>query len=52
MLAENPLPPENPSATEPVLEDDRCEICGSPMEEIHCKLRCPNCRRMRDCSDP
>ncbi|WP_376793209.1 hypothetical protein [Thermoflexus sp.] len=34
------------------LEDRQCEVCGFPMEEIHCKLRCPNCGRMRDCSDP
>jgi len=52
MFAETPLLPENSSATDLFLEDCRCEICGFPMEEIHCKLRCPNCGRMRDCSDP
>jgi hypothetical protein len=43
---------EDPEGIPSSLKDDRCEICGSPMVEIHCKLRCPNCGRMRDCSDP
>ncbi len=49
------LPPEGleePWGTPDPLEDRRCEICGFPMAEIHCKLRCPNCGRVRDCSDP
>lgn len=28
-----------------------CEICGTPLDERHCKARCPNCGRMMDCSD-
>src|SRR5215207_5461165 len=35
---------------EPSGED--CEICGSEMYGLHCKLVCPNCGFRRDCSDP
>lgn len=35
---------------EPSGED--CEICGSEMYGLHCKLVCPNCGYRRDCSDP
>jgi rubrerythrin len=37
-------------ALEPSGED--CEICGSEMYGLHCKLVCPNCGYRRDCSDP
>lgn len=37
-------------ALEPSSED--CEICGSEMYGLHCKLVCPNCGYRRDCSDP
>lgn len=29
-----------------------CEVCGSEMYGLHCKLVCPNCGYRRDCSDP
>ncbi|HXH82678.1 MAG TPA: hypothetical protein VNN07_07090 [Candidatus Tectomicrobia bacterium] len=29
-----------------------CERCGERMEERHCKILCPNCGMVRDCSDP
>lgn len=29
-----------------------CEICGTPMYDRHCKIACPNCGYLRDCSDP
>ena len=35
---------------EPSGED--CEVCGSEMYGLHCKLICPNCGYRRDCSDP
>jgi rubrerythrin len=35
---------------EPLGED--CEVCGSEMYGLHCKLICPNCGYRRDCSDP
>jgi hypothetical protein len=28
-----------------------CEICGTVLDEHHCKAQCPNCGRMFDCSD-
>jgi hypothetical protein len=28
-----------------------CEICGTVLDEHHCKAVCPNCGRMFDCSD-
>jgi len=29
-----------------------CERCGERMEEQKCKIICPNCFYIRDCSDP
>lgn len=37
---------------EPPGEGPRCERCGAAMLERHCKLVCPRCGYMRDCSDP
>jgi hypothetical protein len=45
-------------ASEPESRDDGpagasiCDLCGSTMVEHHCKLLCPRCGYMRDCSDP
>jgi rubrerythrin len=36
--------------SQPTGED--CEICGTEMYGLHCKLVCPNCGYRRDCSDP
>jgi hypothetical protein len=33
-------------------EDPRCDLCGAPMLDRHCKLVCVQCGYMRDCSDP
>lgn len=30
----------------------RCDLCGAPMLDRHCKLVCPSCGYQRDCSDP
>jgi carbonic anhydrase/acetyltransferase-like protein (isoleucine patch superfamily) len=30
----------------------RCELCGGPVLERHCKIVCLNCGYQRDCSDP
>ena len=30
----------------------RCDLCGAPMIDRHCKLTCPTCGYQRDCSDP
>lgn len=29
-----------------------CDVCGKEMLEIHCKIICPRCGFIRDCSDP
>lgn len=29
-----------------------CERCGERMEEQKCKIVCPRCGSLRDCSDP
>jgi len=34
------------------LAGEDCEICGTEMYGLHCKLVCPNCGYRRDCSDP
>ena len=31
---------------------EECEMCGTEMFSLHCKLICPNCGYRRDCSDP
>ncbi len=30
----------------------RCELCGGPVLDRHCKVVCLNCGFQRDCSDP
>ncbi len=42
--------PQASDALQPSGED--CEICGTEMYGLHCKLICPNCGYRRDCSDP
>ena len=32
--------------------EEECELCGTDMFGLHCKLICPNCGYRRDCSDP
>jgi hypothetical protein len=39
-----------PKTPQPLGEE--CEICGTEMFGLHCKLVCPNCGYRRDCSDP
>lgn len=31
---------------------ETCERCGWPMYERHCRIVCPRCGYLRDCSDP
>lgn len=40
----------NTEELQPAGED--CEVCGTEMYGLHCKLVCPNCGYRRDCSDP
>ncbi len=30
----------------------RCDLCGGPMIERHCRIVCTVCGYQRDCSDP
>lgn len=32
--------------------DLRCDLCGGPVLDRHCKIVCLNCGYQRDCSDP
>jgi uncharacterized Zn finger protein (UPF0148 family) len=34
------------------ISDEECELCGTEMFGLHCKLICPTCGYRRDCSDP
>jgi len=34
------------------VSDEECELCGTEMFGLHCKLICPTCGYRRDCSDP
>jgi len=42
-------PPNHGRALE---EDNYCWVCGGPASKRHCKIICPRCGFMRDCSDP
>ena len=42
-----PAPAPGPAAG----DDLRCDLCGSPMYEVHCKVICRTCGYKRDCSD-
>ncbi len=49
-----PARPPRPS-TDAAAEDDddrSCWICAGPVLKRHCKIVCPRCGFMRDCSDP
>ncbi len=41
---------QTPEALE--VPGEECELCGTEMFGLHCKLICPNCGYRRDCSDP
>ena len=46
-------PPEQAQAMERLQPSaEECEVCGTEMYGLHCKLVCPNCGYRRDCSDP
>lgn len=33
-------------------DEPRCDLCGAPMQERHCRIVCTSCGYERDCSDP
>ncbi len=43
---------EDKEAQVPEVPGEECELCGTEMFGLHCKLICPNCGYRRDCSDP
>ena len=49
-MTEEPAQQQVPERLEPSGEE--CEVCGTEMYGLHCKLVCPNCGYRRDCSDP
>jgi hypothetical protein len=44
--APDPAPPPAADA------EYRCDLCGAPMLEWHCRIICNFCGYQRDCSDP
>lgn len=34
------------------IDEPRCDLCGAPMHEWHCRIICTFCGYQRDCSDP
>jgi hypothetical protein len=55
---DNPRPtPKAPQTAADETRDNKeqrgvCWICGARVNERHCKIVCPRCGFMRDCSDP
>jgi hypothetical protein len=49
-----PAPPDSPAPGPPPAAEPeyRCDLCGAPMEEWHCRIICNFCGYQRDCSDP
>jgi len=45
-------PPEEGGAAGHPVSGFRCDLCGGPMLDRHCKLLCLSCGYQRDCSDP
>ena len=50
MAEDQPQQAQTTEVSQPAGED--CEVCGTEMYGLHCKLICPNCGYRRDCSDP
>lgn len=44
-----PAPGQADSGT---VDEPRCDLCGAPMHEWHCRIICTFCGYQRDCSDP
>jgi hypothetical protein len=34
------------------IREPKCDLCGTKMVELHCRMMCPACGYQRDCSDP
>ena len=46
-----PQAPANDALLQSIVKP-QCDLCGSLMLQVHCKLVCPMCGYQRDCSDP
>jgi predicted RNA-binding Zn-ribbon protein involved in translation (DUF1610 family) len=51
-MADSTSKPRMVTRTDPTEWVHVCERCGERMEERKCKILCPNCGHLRDCSDP
>jgi hypothetical protein len=47
-----PVPSAGPGRRFTPGDDAGCEFCGHPSLDRHCKVVCPHCGAVRDCSDP
>jgi hypothetical protein len=47
-----PDAPEGPGGAWTAAAELRCDLCGAPVLDRHCKIVCLNCGYQRDCSDP
>jgi hypothetical protein len=45
-------PAEPAEAAREAEPEHRCDLCGAPMLEWHCRIICTFCGYQRDCSDP
>ena len=54
-LPKTRTPPPDSSRGDPVPPEQQiffCDLCGTQMLNLHCKLICERCGYKRDCSDP
>jgi hypothetical protein len=49
---EAPQPTRGSGAEQEARAEHRCDLCGAPMIEWHCRIICTFCGYQRDCSDP
>jgi hypothetical protein len=52
MNEETPPAEEAPQEYQKIPDVHRCDLCGAPMKEWHCRIICEFCGYQRDCSDP
>lgn len=50
----SPQPPPPAMEPDPAAGPPRvatCVVCGAPVQEVRCNVRCPNCGYTEDCTD-
>jgi hypothetical protein len=50
--ASDPSPPAGSLGRRFAPAESNCEFCGHAALDRHCKVVCPRCGAVRDCSDP